>query len=281
MLGGGGSNPELQIVLPLEMVFIVLTQLHDSATAGHLGMRKTLDKVQRRFYWPGQRRDVADWCRSCLKCIARKLPVQPHHAPMQTETAGKPLQRVSMDILGPLPVTKRQNRYILVIGDYFTKWMEALPMSNMEAQTVARLFVNHFVTRFGSPEYLHTDQGRNFESALVKEACKILGIEKTRTTPCHPQSNGMVERFNRTLLDMLSTISQEEEDWDINLPLVMYAYRTSIQETTGATPFSLMFGREARLPIDLMFPPPEVENDSTPSKYALSFVLDSNKPTIQ
>ena len=91
----------------------------------------------------------------------------------------------------------------------------------------------------------------------------ILGIEKTRTTPYHPQS---VERFNRTLLDMLRTISQEEEDWDINLPLVMYAYRTSIQETTGATPFSLMFGREARLPIDLMFPPPEV---------------DSNKPTIQ
>ena len=131
------------------MVFIVLTQLHDSATAGHLGIRKTLDKVQRRFYWPGQRRDVEDWCRSCSKCKARKLPVRPHHAPMQIETAGKPLQRVSMDILGPLPETKRQNRYILVIGDYFTKWMEALPMSNMEAQTVARLFVNHFVTRFG------------------------------------------------------------------------------------------------------------------------------------
>ena len=194
---GGRSNPELQIVLPLEMVSIVLTQLHDSATAGHLGMRKTLDKVQSCFYWPGQRRDVEDWCRSCLKCITRKLPVRPHHAPMQTETAGKPLQRVSMDILGPLPETKRQNRYILVIGDYFTKWMEALPMSNMEAQTVARLFVNHFVTRFGSPEYLHTDQGRNFESTLVKEVCMILGIEKTRTTPYHPQS---VERFNRTLL---------------------------------------------------------------------------------
>ena len=265
---GRGSNPELQIVLPLEMVFIVLTQLHGSAIAGHLGIRKTLDKVQRCFYWPGQRRDVEDWCRSCSKCIARKLPVRPHHAPMQIETAGKPLQRVSMDILGPLPETKRQNRYILVIGDYFTKWMEALPMSNMEAQTVARLFVNHFVTRFGSPEYLHTDQGRNFESTLVKEVCKILGIEKTRTTPYHPQSNGMVERFNRTLLNMLSTISQEEEDWDRNLPLVMYAYRTSIHETTGATPFSLMFGREARLPIDLMFPPPEAQNDSTPSKYA-------------
>ena len=96
---GGGSNPELQIVLPLELVFIVLTQLHDSATAEHLGIRKTLDKVQRRFYWPGRRQDVEDWCRSCSKCIARKLPVRPHHAPMQTETAGKRLQRVSVDIL--------------------------------------------------------------------------------------------------------------------------------------------------------------------------------------
>ena len=175
-----------------------------------------------------------------------------------------------MDILGPLPETERSNRYILVIADYFTKWTEAFPMSNMEAHTVAELFVYNFVCRFGAPDYLHTDQGRNFESILLSEICKLLGVVKTRTTPYHPQSDGLVERFNHTLLNMLSIAAQDREcDWDLQLPLLMMAYRTSVQESTGATPFSLMFGREARLPIDVMFGLPPGEESVSPSHYAL------------
>ena len=143
-------------------------------------------------------------------------------------------------------------------------------MPNMEARTVARLFVNHFVTRFGIPKYLHTDQGRNLESELIKEtSCTILGIQKTRTTPYHPQSNGFVERFNRTLLNMLSTICKEEEYWDMYLQLAMFAYRTSVQETTGVSPYSLMFGWEATVPIDLMFPSPDTTEElCSPTQYA-------------
>lgn len=166
-----------------------------------------------------------------------------------------------MDILGPLPVTHQNKKFILVIGDYFTKWTEAYPIPNMEASTVAKVFVNEFVARFGAPETLHTDQGRNFESALMKEVCQLLGVTKTRTTPYHPQSDGMVERFNRTLLSMLSTaIEDDEKDWDTKLPCLMLEYRSSVHETTKETPFMLMFGREARLPVDVMFghpaPPP-------------------------
>ena len=109
----------------------------------------------------------------------------------------------------------------------------------------------NFVCRFGAPDYLHTDQGRNFESNLFSEICKLLGVSKTRTTPYHPQSDGLVERFNHTLLNMLSIAAQR--DWDVQLPLIMIAYRTSVQESTGATPFSLMFGREAHLPIDVWY----------------------------
>ena len=229
----------------------------------------TLQKVQSRFYWPGQCRDVEDWCRACSSCASWKMLPKSCHAALQLHRPGVPLQRVAMDILGPLPETERGNRYVLVIADYFTKWTEAFPMSNMEAHTVAGLFVYKFVRHFGGPDYLHTDQGRNFESNLFSEICKLFGVSKTRTTPYHPQSNGLLQRFNLTLLNMLSMTAQDRErDWDLQLLLIMMAYHTSIQESTGATPFSLMFRREAHLPIDVMFGMPPREESVSPSHYA-------------
>ena len=133
-------------------------------------------------------------------------------------------------------MTDRGNRYVLVVGDYFTKSMEAYPMANMEAGTVAGIFVQHFVSHYGVPDILHTNQGHNFESTL--EVCKLLGIVKTRTMPYRPQSDGLVERVYRTLLNLLSlTASENEQEWDLHLPMVMLAYRTSVQESTGCTPF--------------------------------------------
>ena len=265
-----GACKRLQLVLPPALVPVVLEELHDSTTGGHLGVTKTLEKVRQRFYWTGQRRDVEDWCRCCPLCISRKSPSKKPRAQMQIEQVGMPLQRVAMDILGPLPKTQAGNKYILVIGDYFTKWTEAFAMPNMEAQTVARIFVDQFVCRFGAPQYLHTDQGRNFESCLLKETCELLGVKKTRTTPYHPQSDGMIERFNRTLLTMLSLAAVEDEThWDVKLPMLMMAYRSSQHETTGASPYSLMFGRELRLPVDLMFGLPETETSPNTNQYAL------------
>ena len=153
------------------------------------------------------------------------------------------MECVAMDILGPLPETARGNKYILVIGNYFTKWKEAHAMPNMEAVTVARIFVNEFICHFGIPEKLYTDQGRNFEPTIIKETCKMLGIAKTHTTPYHPQSDGMIERFNHTVLNMLSkVVSDDELSWDLHLPTLMLAYCTCQHETTGATPFSLVYG---------------------------------------
>ena len=267
---GGGKYPHLQLILPQELIPTVLTSLHTNTTAGHLGITKTLQKVRIRFYWPGQRRDVEDWCSACKECSARKSPTRPRHAPLQTDLSGTPFQRVAMDILGPLPQTDRGHIYILVVGDYFTKWTEAIPIPNQEAHTVAEALVQQFICRFGAPDWLHTDQGRNFEANLMAELCKLLGITKTRTTPYHPQSDGMIERFNRTLLNMLSTVTGEREhDWDCQLPLVMMAYRTSINESTGATPYYLMFGREARLPIDVIFGIPPGEVAVSPSQHVL------------
>jgi len=163
--------------------------------------------------------------------------------------------------MGPLPKTERGNKYIVVIGDYFTKWKDVYPMRNMEATTVANILVQEFISRFGVPKYLHTDQGRNFEAGLIKEICSLLDIKKTRTSPYHPQSDGMIEWFNRTILNMLSTsVDNNQSTWE--LPMLMLAYRTNVQETSGAMPFSLMFGLSAQLPIDLEFNLPVVTNNS-------------------
>ena len=157
----------------------------------------------------------------------------------------------------------------MVVGDYFTKWMEAYAIPNQEATTVAKQLVHNFCCRYGAPMETHTDQGRNFESGVLKELCCLLGIRKTSTTPLHPQSDGMVERFNRTLEQHLSKVVDENQtDWDQRIPpLFPMAYRSSGHDTTGMTPAKLVFGREIRLPGDLMFGSPETQSQE-PQNYS-------------
>ena len=156
------------------------------------------------------------------------------------------MQIVAVDILGPLPNSPAGNRYVLVAMDYFTKWEEAYAIPNQEATTVANKLVNEMFLRFSPPEQLHSDQGRQFESTLVKEMCECLGIKKTQTIPYHPQGDGLVEWFNRTLLNMLATtINDHPAYWEEHLQKVIMAYNTSVQETNGYSQFFLMFGREA------------------------------------
>ncbi len=169
-------------------------------------------------------------------CI-QEVPTKKVRATMISSLVGNPMERIATDILGPLPTTKSGNKYILVVSDYFNRWAEAYSLPNQEASTIARILVDEWISRFGAPQSLHSDQGRNFESTLFVEMCQLLSIEKTRTTPYHPQSDGLVERLNRTLLTMLSIRACEKQDkWDEHLPLIMMAYRTSVHETTGFTP---------------------------------------------
>ena len=128
-----------------------------------------------------------------------------------TVQPGYLLERVALDILGPLPKSDSGNKYIMVVAEYFTKWTEAYPIPNQEAVTVARKLVDEFVSRFGAPEHLHSDQGRNVESSLFKEVCKLFGIVKTRTSPYHPEGDGVIERLNRTVLSMLSNYVDDRQ----------------------------------------------------------------------
>ena len=243
-----------QLVVPQSLREEVMEELHAGVMGGHLGESKTLQQLKRRFYWPGHSLDVKIWCQTCSICASRKTATPKNCAPLQTIKAGSPMQVIAVDIMGPLPESSNKNSYILVVGDYFTRWMEAYAIHDQEAATIAQKLVDNVFCRFGIPEQLHSDQGKQFESKLIQELCKILNISKTRTTAYHPQCDGLVERFNRTLQAMIATITVDHPfDWEEALPKVCIAYNTSIHSTTGYSPFYLMYGREPRLPIDIIY----------------------------
>ena len=157
-----------------------------------------------------------------------------------------------MDILGPLPVTARGNRYVLVVMDHFTKWPEAFALPNQEAATIARHLVDDVFCRFGAPSRLLSDRGQAFMGELLREVSAIFDVKQVHTSGYHPQTDGMVERFNATLANMLSAyVAADQSDWDVHLPRVLLAYRASTHTSTGDSPFFLNFGRDARLPTDV------------------------------
>ena len=145
----------------------------------------------------------------------------------------------------------------MVIGDYFTKWTECHAVPNIEAKTVATVLIEQVITRFGVPQRIHSDQGRQFEGKLFSEMYRLLQIENTRTTPYHVMSDGMVERFNKTLVAMLSAyVNDHQTNWDEHLLYVMMAYRSTDHETTGISPNRCMMGRETSTPLDLLYEMP-------------------------
>ena len=155
--------------------------------------------------------------------------------------------------MGPLPPSESGNKYILVVTDLFTKWVEAFPIHDTTSSTLATVLVDQFISRYGVPVVLHSDQGANLCSEVIKTICKLLAMDQTRTSAYHPQGNGQVERFNRTLEAMLAkNVKDNQRDWDQWLQKVLFAYRTSLHKTTGFTSFHLVFGRTPNLPVDVM-----------------------------
>ncbi|XP_068739463.1 uncharacterized protein [Montipora capricornis] len=199
---------------------------------------------------------------SCHVCGSKKTWGRKRRAPLQQYVVGAPMERIAVDILGPLPETPRKNKFVLVVSDFFTKWTESYPMPNQEASTVAEKLVSEFICRV--PRGFHSDQETNFESRVFAEICKLLDIKKTRTTPMHPQSDGQVERFNRTLVEMLrGKIKEDQKDWDLQLPACMMAYRGAVHESTGVSSNLLMLGRELEVPLDAIT---EAPPDAPPLK---------------
>ena len=201
---------------------------------------------------------------SCFVCQNRNSPTKIHIHSTRAWKPSFPFSTVGIDFLGPLPPSAG-NQYILLIGDHFTKWHEAIALPDQSALTTAKALMDHWITRFGCPESFHSDQGREFEAKLFTSLTKLLQLDRTRTTAFHPQSNAVIEGTNRTLLNMLAkTTDKNQRNWSELLPYVMLGYRTSVHESKGYTPYFLLFGHEVTLPIDLQFPPP---SDATWTNY--------------
>ena len=258
-----GVHQTYQLVLPEELRSLVLTSLHNDM--GHLGIDRTLDLVRSRFYWPKMASAVEAMIKTCNRCVRRKT--QPEKAaPLVNIKTSRPLELVCMDYLSLEP-DRSNTKDILVITDHFTKYAVAIPTANQKARTVAKTLWDHFIIHYGFPERLHSDQGPDFESKTIKELCELGGIRKVRTTPYHPRGNP-VERFNRTLLQMLGTLETEDKThWrDFVKPLV-HAYNCTRNDVTGFTPYELMFGRQPRLPVDLAFGLPVNKQQKSHSQY--------------
>lgn len=239
-----------QLVLPKKYRPLVLRSLHDDN--GHLGVEKTLELLKDRFYWPKMGLDVETYVKNCGRCITRKT-IPRKAATLNQLTSGGPLDLVCIDFLSLEPDSKGFAN-VLVVTDHFTRYAQAYPTRDQKAITVAKVLFEKFFIHYGLPARIHSDQGRDFESKLIQELCRMLGIRKSRTTPYHPQGDPQPERFNRTLLSMLGTLDDEKKQkWSQYVSQLVHAYNCTHNEATGYSPYFLLFGREARLPIDICF----------------------------
>ena len=193
-----------------------------------------------------------------LPCAARTTADRQRTAELSPFKVVIRFHTVAADILGPVTLAARSRaKYIFVMTDLFTKYAISVPLAVTEAKDVEKEIVQCWVLHFGVPDVLHTDQGINFGSDLIKQLCKLFKMDKTRTSPYHPQGNGQMEQHNRVIADVLSKYCAENlPDWDTMLPYVNFVYNTTIHRTTGATPFSLVYGQECQYPFDLFYPKP-------------------------
>ncbi len=245
-----GGEPVLQVLLPAALKDKVLTEVHQNH--GHQGVGRTLELLRQRCYWPGMSADVKRWCQTCERCQVAKDSGPPARSFMGHLLASEPNEILAMDFT-LLEPTHNGLENVLVLTDIFSKYTLAIPTRDQRASTVAHMLVTEWFSKFGVPARIHSDQGRNFESALIQQLCSLYNIEKSRTAPYHPAGNGQCECFNRTLHDLLRTLpTSRKHEWHSCLPQVLHAHNTTPHPSTGESPFFLMFGREARLPVDFL-----------------------------
>ncbi|KAK7094801.1 hypothetical protein V1264_006302 [Littorina saxatilis] len=249
-----GGKPLRQVLVPQPLRRQVMEVAHDSIMGGHLGVKKTSDRIQAAFYWPGLHADVTRFCRSCDICqktIPRgrvpKVPLQ------KMPLIDRPFKRVAIDLIGEIkPPSEEGHRWVLTLVDYATRYPEAVPLKKIDTETVAEALVDIF-SRIGVPEEILTDLGTQFVSECMEEVNRLLSIRHLTTTPYHPMCNGLVEKFNATLKSTLKKLcSEQPRQWHRYINALLFAYREVPQESTGFSPFELMYGRTVRGPMQIL-----------------------------
>lgn len=248
------STTRHQVAIPHSWRARVLKECHDSVlTGGHLGFNKTHIKLRERYWWPRMFSDTRDYVLSCTMCQKRKGPQPIQAGEPQSIVTGEPWSTVGMDVFGPLrPKSSNGHCYILTFTDFTSKFVIAIALKAAGEEECADALVKEVICRHGVMKELVSDRGANFISHMMTEVYKVLKIHKINTTAWHPQGNGITERFNKSLADMLAIyIAELKRDWDELLPYIIFAYNASTHEVTKFTPYFLLFGKEPRFPFEL------------------------------
>ncbi len=238
---------DFTVVIQKHQVQAIMYMMHDHPLGAHRGAGTMAQKIRERYYWKTVYQDCKEHVKTCRECQFQgkaKKNNELHPIPV-----GGPWDRIGIDIVGPLPVTERGNRYIVTCIDYMTKWVEAKPLPDKSARQVAWFLYEEIICRYGCPQIIQSDNGLEFVNEVVKELLKQFQIWHQTVSPYRPQANGMIERFNRTLGEALSKL-KEVYDWDKFVKPTLMAYNTSRQNSTKMTPYFLMYGRTARLPLE-------------------------------
>ena len=255
-----------QLVVPSSHQARAMSGVHEELC--HSGHQTTLRLARQRFFWPFMASMIERKCKNCERCVRRKAI--PEKAPLHSIQTTYPMELLCMDFLSLEPDSSG-TKDILVMTDHFTKYAIAIPTKNQTAKVVAEALWDNVIAHYGWPARLHSDQGRDFESKVIAELCRLGNVVKSRTTPYHPQGNP-VERFNRTLLKMLGTLhASEKRDWRKHVKPLTHAYNCTVNETTGYSPYYLMFGRHARLPVDIAF---GIDPDSRSKQTTTQYITD-------
>ena len=267
------TGPIRQVLLPAALKQNVLESLHNHA--GHQGVERTSSLVKKRCYWPNMQNDIEQFCKKCERCMIAKAPIPTVRPPIGNLLAYQPQEILAIDFTVLEPASDgREN--VLVMTDIFTKYTQAVPTRDQKATTVAKALVKEWFVRFGIPRRIHSDQGRNFETAVVRELCGLYNISKSRTTPYHPEGNAQCERYNRTMHNILRTLTpQQKRKWPDYLPELVYVYNSTIHSSTGYTPYFLLFGRDPTLPIDHLLGLRDTPETNTVDEY-----LDKHKKRL-
>ncbi|UYV80156.1 hypothetical protein LAZ67_18001842, partial [Cordylochernes scorpioides] len=242
-------NPEGRewlLVVPKKRRKEIMSEYHNHMLNGHLGVARTTYRLKNKYYWPSMLKDVSEFVKTCHLCQSRKGSNQlPSGLLQPIPPANYPFERIGIDFVGPLPSTKRRRKWIIVLADYYTKYAETKAVPEATVKEVSTFLIEHIFLRHGAPRFLISDRGSQFTSNLMKEVMKMCKVKHCFTTSYHPQTNGLTERLNRTLINMISMyVNMDQKNWDEILPFITHAYNTTIQETTGYSPFFLLFGRE-------------------------------------
>lgn len=263
-----------QLAVPEKLRNDVIKSYHDSIAGGcHLGVQRTYVAIKQKYFWPKMYQNIYDYVTSCDICQRVKRETSARNAPLHPLPVQGTFDRWHMDILAGLPKTKQGYQYILLVTDSLSHWSEALPMKTQEATEVAHLLYKEIFTRYGAPRTLVSDRGQNFMSNIVQILCKIFQVTRHVTSSYHPQSNVACERINSTLAQSLRAYCQKEQThWDSVLPSILIAFRMSPStQSTGFSPYYMVFGKEMSLPLDVALLPSE-ELHKAPDAYVKELI---------